>query len=130
MKSSSFLAACVLAGAAPIAMAADFDGSKPLICAPVEAHQCLPDEACVTGNPAELGLPSFLRLDVKKKTVQGTNRTTVIKVIEETETQLLMMGTELEMGWTMALDRETGGVVISMSSSDGAAVLFGSCTPL
>jgi hypothetical protein len=130
MKASYFLAACALAGTAPTAVAADFDGSKPLICATVEAYECVPEESCESGTPTHHGLPTFLRVNVKAKTIQGTNRTTSIKLIEQTEAQILMMGTELDTGWTMALDRETGGVVVSMSNRDGAAVMFGSCTPL
>ncbi len=132
-RPSPLLPACILACAVPLAVqsaAADFDGSKPLICATVEAHDCAAEATCEYGTPGQLGLPQFLRLNVKEKTVQGTQRTTAIKIIEETDTQLLMMGTELGAGWTMALDRDTGTMVISMATSSGAAVLFGACTPL
>lgn len=133
-RPSPLLPACILACAVPLAVqsaaAADFDGSKPLICATVEAHDCAAEDTCEYGTPGQLGLPQFLRLNVKEKTIQGTQRTTAIKIIEETDTQLLMMGTELGAGWTMALDRDTGAMVISMATSSGAAVLFGACTPL
>ena len=130
MNTSSFLAACAFATLASVAVAEDFDGSKPLICAPVEAYDCVPNDTCTSGTPQQIGLPSFLRINVKEKTVQGTTRTTAIKLIEQTDTQILMMGTELGMGWSMSLDRQSGNVAISMTSRDGSAVMFGSCTAL
>jgi len=129
MKLSSIVVAGALGCATQVATASDFDGSKPLICAPVEAYECLPDGECTAGTPREIGAPSFLRIDVKGKTIQGTNRTTLIKIVEETEAQLLLLGSELDFGWTVALDRESGAITISFASRDGSVVLFGSCTP-
>jgi hypothetical protein len=130
MKSSSLAAGCVLALAAQTGVAADFDGSKPLICAPVQAWDCLPGDTCERGTPAEVGMPNFIRVNVKDKVVQGTERATPIRTIEESETQLLLTGTELGQGWTLALDRRTGDMAISLTNHEGIAVLFGSCTPL
>jgi hypothetical protein len=130
MKLSSIFVAATLVGVAPVAAAADFDGSKPLICAPVEAYECLPDGECTAGTPREVGAPAFLRIDMKAKTIAGTSRTTKIQAVEESETQLLLLGTELGFGWTLALDRVSGAITVSFASSDGSVVLFGSCTPV
>ncbi len=51
---------------AGLASAADFDGSKVLICAPVEAIDCAPGETCRKGAPADAGLPAFIRIDIAK----------------------------------------------------------------
>ena len=45
-------------GAGP-ASAGDFDGSKLLICAPVEAIDCAPGEMCKKGAPADVGVPDL-----------------------------------------------------------------------
>ena len=45
--------------AAGTASAGDFDGSKLLICAPVEAIDCAPGEDCTKGRPDDIGAPSF-----------------------------------------------------------------------
>jgi hypothetical protein len=59
--------------------------------------------------------------------VSGPQRTTPITTIEKTDEQLLLMGTELGFGWTIAIERATGAMASTMVSRDGAFVLFGSC---
>ena len=56
-----------------LASAADFDGSKVLICAPVEAIDCAPGESCRKGIPADAGLPAFIRVDIAKMVMIGQN---------------------------------------------------------
>ncbi len=47
-------------------VAADFDGSKPLACAIVEAIECVPGEGCIKGWAEDLNLPRFLTVDFGK----------------------------------------------------------------
>jgi hypothetical protein len=108
--------------------AGDFDGSKLLICAPVEAMECVAGGACERSSPDEIGAPAFLRIDVARKAIVGPKRTSPIQFIEKTESQLLLQGTELGHGWTVALDQETGKMAVTLVNRDGAFVLFGACT--
>lgn len=126
-KHFGWVAAVVLAAMGQGAFAEDFDGSKPLICATVEANGCAPDEACTRGSPTALGAPAFLRVNVAKKEVAGPQRTTAIKTIEKSDEQLLLMGTELGFGWTIAIERTTGAMAATMVGRDGAFALFGAC---
>jgi len=116
-------------GAAPAA-AADFDGSKLLICAPVEAIDCAPGEMCKKGAPADVGVPAFIRIDIAKMVVIGPKRTTPIVSIEKSEQQILLQGTELGSAWTLALDQVSGELSGSLVNREEVFVLFGSCTPL
>ena len=116
-------------GAGP-ASAGDFDGSKLLICAPVEAIDCAPGETCKKGAPADSGLPSFIRIDIAKMVVIGPKRTTPIVSIEKSEQQILLQGTELGFAWTIALDQDNGEMSGSFVNREEVFVLFGSCTPL
>jgi hypothetical protein len=50
--------------------------------------------------------------------------------MEKSESQILLMGTELGFGWTMVLDQDSGDLSATVSDRDGTIVLFGSCTPL
>ena len=52
-----------------LALSADFDGSKPLICATVETHDCVAGEICLRGLPQSIGVPQFMRIDFDKKIV-------------------------------------------------------------
>ena len=112
------------------AFAADFDGSNPLICATIDAMDCVPGQDCTKGRAGDLGAPAFLRIDFTKKTIGGTKRTTPILSMDTSGKQILFQGKELEYGWTLALDQENGDFSATMVNRDGAFVLFGSCTAL
>jgi hypothetical protein len=112
------------------ALAGDFDGSKVLICAPVEAIDCAPGEMCKKGAPADVGVPAFIRIDIAKMVVIGPKRTTPIVSIEKSEQQILLQGTELGSAWTLALDQVSGELSGSLVNREEVFVLFGSCTPL
>jgi hypothetical protein len=112
------------------AFASDFDGSKLLICAPVEAIDCTPGEACTKGRPSDIGAPSFLRIDFAQKIIVGPKRTTPIVFMDKSDNQILLQGTELGYGWTLALDQENGTMTATMVNREEVFVLFGSCTPL
>ena len=112
------------------AHAADFDGSKRLICAPVIAMDCLSDGKCSRELPAEIGAPAFMRIDIAKKVVVGPKRTTPIAHSEITDKQLVVQGVELGFAWSIVIDTTDGAMMASMVDSGGAYVLSGSCTPL
>ncbi len=112
------------------AVAGDFDGSKNLICAPVQAMDCLAGVECIAGTPDDIAFPAFIRLDFAKKAVVGPKRTTAIRILEKSDAQLLLQGTEDKFGWTLALDQASGSMTITVAHAEGAFVLFGNCTPL
>lgn len=131
MKRSVVAAMVVVAWSASLqAAAADFDGSKLLICAPVEANDCVTGQVCAKGRPDDVGAPAFMRIDFKKKVIVGPKRTTPIVSLEKGESQLLLQGTELGYAWTLALDRSSGKMAATLVDREGVFVLFGSCTPL
>jgi hypothetical protein len=112
------------------ASAGDFDGSKLLICATVEAMDCSAGEACTKGRPDDIGAPNFLRIDFAQKMIIGPKRTTPIVFIDKSNEQILLQGTELGYAWTLALDQENGTMTVTMVNREEVFVLFGSCTPL
>lgn len=111
------------------AQAADFDGSRALLCATLEAVECLPgSDRCVRGSAAEFDAPTFLRIDFAGKVIVGPKRTTPIQRMEATGQQLLLQGSELGFGWTLALDTRNGRMVATLVDREGAIALFGACT--
>ena len=112
------------------ASAGDFDGSRLLICAPVEALDCAAGEACTKGRPDDIGAPKFLRIDFAQKVIVGPQQTTPILFMDKSDDQLLLQGKELGFGWTLVLDQESGTMSATLVNREGAVVLFGSCTPL
>jgi hypothetical protein len=107
---------------------ADFDGSKRLICATVDANACDPGEACIRGLPDDIGAPRFMRVDFAKKTIAGPKRTTEIRYIDTSGDQILMQGTELGYAWTVVLDKADGAMSMTLVNRDDMFVVFGYCT--
>jgi hypothetical protein len=116
--------------ASSVSTAADFDGSKMIICAPVEAMDCTPGAVCQRGVPNDIGAPAFIRIDFGKKLVIGPKRSTAITSIEKSESQVLLQGNEFDYGWSIAVDQQGGQMSATLTNRDGAYVLFGACTPL
>ena len=105
-----------------------FDGSKPLLCASVEALDCDPGTECERGIPEVMGAPKFLRIDFAKNEIAGPERTTKIRSMEKDDDQIVLQGHELGLGWTLALDRDTGNMRITFARWDASFIIFGSCT--
>ena len=120
------LLACVVA--IPASAEQAFDGVKPLICATIQAVSCSPGEECERGLPESVGAPQFFRIDFAKKEIVGPVRTTQIRLMETTPEQITLQGFELGMGWTIALDRETGKTVTTFAGREEGFMLFGACT--
>lgn len=118
--------ACLPVGAV---LAADFDGSRPLLCASQQVMDITGPQTIKAGMPDELGAPSFMRIDFQKKAITGAKRTTPIRVIEREDERLLLQGTELGLGWTLAVSEQSGKFSGSLVDDDGAIVIFGSCMP-
>ena len=112
------------------AAAGDFDGSKLLICAPVEALDCGPGEGCSKERPEDVGAPNFLRIDFANKVIVGPKQTTPILLMDKSDDQILLQGKELGYAWTLVLDQESGTMTVTLVNREAAFVLFGPCTPL
>jgi hypothetical protein len=122
-------AAACLCIAGSLSQAADFDGSKPLICAPVEAMDCAAGAGCVKGIPDDIGAPAFMRIDFEKKVVIGPKRVSPVLFMDKKAEQVLLQGNELGYAWTLALSAE-GKMTTTLANGAGAFVMFGACTPL
>ena len=53
------------------AVAADFDGSKPLICSTIETHDCAVGTNCMRGLAEDINVPQFIRIDLVAKTISA-----------------------------------------------------------
>ena len=127
------LYACVmmlLILAVPIAATAQdsVDGTKPLLCASIEANGCMSGEPCDRDLPENMGAPQFLKIDFAKKEIIGPRRTTPILRMENSEDQILLQGVELGMGWVLVIDRTTGKFTATLADNVSGFVIFGACT--
>jgi len=110
-----------------------FDGSKPMVCAMIEAFECGPTTGCESGTPESNGLARFPRVDVSKKEVRTTKesqeRTSKIERVHHANGVLLLSGTQNGLGWNLTINESTGYRVLSVAGDQVAFVVFGACTP-
>ncbi|HET6515996.1 MAG TPA: hypothetical protein VFG09_12605 [Thermodesulfovibrionales bacterium] len=105
-----------------------FDGTKPLLCASIEALDCDPGVECVRGLAEDMGAPKFVRVDFSKKEIRGPVQTAKILSMEKDDHQIVLQGYEIGMGWTFAIDRATGDARISFAGGNETFIIFGACT--
>ena len=122
------------------ATAGNFDGSKALICAVMDIAECQPGGKCQQVTAEEIGIPSFLRINFKEKSISasymdGSQRSTTIENFEKIDGKVIIQGAEdgIEgvrdgLGWSLAIAEETGKMVLTASGDDVGFAMFGACT--
>ncbi len=122
------------------ALAGDFDGSKPLLCAVIDIVECSSGGKCQQVTAEDVGIPRFLKVNFKEKTITATQtsggkKSTTIKNSEHIDGKLILQGAEdgIEgvrdgVGWSIAIAEETGTMVLTASGDDVGFVVFGACT--
>jgi hypothetical protein len=132
----------ILLASAPVALAGDFDGSKPLLLSVERILECTPLEGCREVSAEEVGLSQFLKIDFAKKTIRPAQGgedipDSVIKRSEQVDGKLILQGAEDGykdlrdgLGWTLAISEDTGQVVLTASGDKVAFVVFGDSMPM
>jgi len=122
------------------AVAGDFDGSKPMLCAVMDIVECGPDGNCQKVTVEDVSIPQFLKINSKEKKItatqtSGSKRSTTIKNIEHVDGKLILQGAEdgIEgvrdgVGWSLAIAEDTGKMVLTASGDEVGFVVFGACT--
>ena len=115
------------------ANAAGLDGKAALLCALTEADDCIAGRGCKSDAAGSLNLPNFVRVDFANKLISTTRenpnkRTTKIAQVIETESELLIQGSDAGRGWTASLNRETGALAVTATGNGLTFVAFGMCT--
>jgi hypothetical protein len=116
------------------AVAADFDGSRDLLCVPTDATQCEGAGDCDRVAVEEINIPRFVNVDFKQKRLRGTmlggeEQTTAIQnVLTPADGRTILQGAENGRGWTMTIDPTTGDMSVAIAGDDIGFILFGVCT--
>jgi hypothetical protein len=122
------------------AVAGDFDGSKPLLCAVIDVVECGSGGKCQQVTAEDVGIPRFLKVNFKEKKItatqtSGSKKSTPIKNSEHIDGKLILQGAEdgIEgvrdgVGWSLAIAEESGKMVLTASGDEVGFVVFGACT--
>jgi hypothetical protein len=128
------LAVLVLLMAVPAVLAADFDGSRPLLMAVIDIIECHPGGACENVTPQEARLPRFLEIDFDKKEISEVGdaqdeRRTAIQNMTQGEGVLILQGAQNGRGWSLTITEASGDAVATVADPVSGFVIFGACTP-
>ena len=125
-----YLIAAVLDVAMVPALAADFDGSKPLICSAFEANDCALGIGCLKGLAEDVNVPQFIRLDFSEKTLSARGRTTTMQNHTRANGMLTIQGIENARAFSITVSENSGKLVGAIAGDEEGFVIFGACTPL
>lgn len=124
----------LLAAGAPV-----LDTSKTLLCASLEVLECVDGADCEAVFPEEVGAPTFMRIDIRKKEIKASveRPPSLIDHIEEIEDRIVLQGVEdgrddeLDgAGWTISIHKGTARMVATVVVDQAAIIIFGACTEI
>jgi hypothetical protein len=112
---------------------AKYDGSVPLLCAPIQAIECGVGDDCHRGTADSVDIPQFLKIDFEGKIIMATDESgkkAIIKSLEHADGKMIMQGMQNGRGWTLVISEKSGKMSATISDDQVGFVLFGACTPL
>jgi len=114
------------------ALAADFDGSKPFLCATVDVASCVPGQECVRESPQSVNAPQFFTVDIGQKAVtetggSGTPRTTKIERADPQSGLMLLSGNDGGQAWSATISESNGSISYTVVGDRVVVVAFGAC---
>jgi hypothetical protein len=112
--------------------AADFDGSKPFLCATADVSSCVPGQDCVRESAQTVNAPDFFVVDVSEMLVSekgnGTaGRTSKIDHVEHQGGLLILSGTDVVQAWVASIGDTNGKLSYSVVGDRMVIVAFGAC---
>jgi hypothetical protein len=135
------IALILSASMAPAVQAADFDGSKPILCSVIKVIECTPTVVDRATTAESIGMPQFLRVDVAARKVwpamdKEGKRVSEIKRVEHLDGMLILQGADAGVrekrdgtGWSATISEATGKFTLTAASDKTAFVVFGACLP-
>jgi hypothetical protein len=118
-----------LVGAAGLATAGSFDGSRPFLCAVTSIMECDGAGQCERHLPDGADSPRFIRVDLAAKTVSAdAGKKSPLKSVAHVDGELILQGSENGRGWSATVDEETGRMAAAVVDNDHTFSIFGGCT--
>jgi hypothetical protein len=124
-RCAAVLLLCALGAQAP---AADFDGTRPFLCAVTDANDCALGIACVHELAQDVNLPQFIKVDFAAKTIGARGRTAPIQSSSRSAGMLIIQGVQDKRAYSITVDEETGSLVGTVAGDGEAFAVFGACT--
>lgn len=131
----------IIIGTPLFTAAGDYDGSKKLLGSVTHIVEVTRFGIQEDVDPDVVGLPDFFIIDFNAMMLRPTKeslirRTSRIRHIEHIENKLMLQGVEQGvdgvndgLGWSMAISKDTGKIILSAAGDGVAYVVFGMCAP-
>ncbi len=112
--------------------AADFDGTKPFLCATMDVASCAPGQDCARESAQTVNAPEFFVVDVSKMLVsEGGNgsagRTSKIDHVGHQSGLLMLAGTDGVESWAASVVESNGKLSYSVVGDRMIVAAFGAC---
>ena len=103
-----------------------------LICSAAEAVSCSKDSECIRGPVDKVNLPLFFQVDADNKKVvslteAGEVRTSPITGMQHMDGYTIVLGTDVDTGWSMMINDQTGIMTLGVATVDTGFTVFGAC---
>lgn len=115
------------------AAAENVEDSDRLLCAAGKVMICVEDGECFATSALETGVPQFVIVDTKAKTVSttkasGENRSSPVENISRFGGRIFLQGIENDRAFSFVIE-EDSGLLTATIARDGVSVsVFGACT--
>lgn len=115
------------------ALADNLDGVDKMICAAAQVQICIESDACYAASAEELGIPNFVIIDTKKKTISTTkaseeNRSTTFSTVSKDDGLILLQGIEGGRAFSFVIEEAGGHMTVSVARDGISVNVFGACT--
>jgi hypothetical protein len=116
-----------------LVQADNLDGVDEMICAPSQVQICIENDTCYSATPADLGIPEFVIINMKKKMISttrssGLNRSTPFSSVNKSGGLIYLQGNEGERLFSFIIDVATGKMTVAVARDGISVSVFGACT--
>ena len=116
-----------------VAYGDNLDGVDKMICAAAQVQICIENDACYAASAEELGIPNFVIIDTKKKTISttkasGENRSTAFSAVSKDDGLIYLQGVEGGRAFSFVIDEAGGHMTVSVARDGISVNVFGACT--
>ncbi len=124
------------------AIAADFDGSKALMCSFAQIIECDAGDECFPVTNDSVDAPDFVKFNFKKKQVIAIsagveNAPADLGNVVDLANYLVVQGvqggaegTANSLAWSATISHESGAIVVAAAGENAGFVVFGACTTI
>ena len=134
MNRTVMIAALFASLTAPPALAARYDGTRPVVCVPIAFVSCGSGGQCSKETAARFDVPQFLNVDVGQNQITGTrpNGETLkaaIDKVQHVEDRMVLQGIDGHIMWGVLIGEDSGDMTLTAGGNKVGFVAFGVCMP-